>query len=78
MTSDEFTNTHAEGMSLGGLYPVADEDEDNKGSGSGDIKHKKINFSGTSTSETSRLVIFSVFTGYSEHILGAPCSMVLF
>jgi len=70
LTNDGFTNSHAEGMSLDGLYPVADDgddddycdyDYDDKGSGGGDIKHKEINFSDTSTSETFRPVIFSVF-----------------
>lgn len=73
MTNNGFTISHAEGMSLDGLYPVAvaaadvgdedydDYDYDDKGSGGGDIKHKEINFSDTSTSETFRRMIFSMF-----------------
>ena len=48
LTNNEFTNTHAEGISLDGLCPVAavtddDEDEDDKGGGSGGggIKHNE-------------------------------------
>jgi hypothetical protein len=74
LTNDGFTNTHAERMGLDGLClaaaaaAAATTTKSGGGGGGGcggGLNTMKINFSGTSTSETLRPVIFSMFAGYA-------------